>query len=150
MIADSARYLGCVLSCVVDNSDGPVIIQRIYDGVAGFYMLNDKVPMFIKYTTKRHSPWSFTFTRSHQVQQQTYRDQFGECLMVFVCGQDGIVALSHDNFRNVLNENFESQESVIIKRRHAKMYQISGRDGKLGHKVGRNSLTEILYAIKNQ
>ena len=149
MIADSARYLGSVLSYVVDNWDGPVTIRRIPDGVAGFYVLNDEIPMFVKYTTKRHSPWSFTFIHSHQVQQQTYYEQFGECLMVFVCGRDGIVALSHNDFRNVLDENFETQESVTIKRRHAKMYQISGRDGKLGYKVGRNSLAEILHAIKN-
>ena len=149
MIADSARYLGSVLSHVVDNWGGSVAIQRASDGGAGFYVLNDKVPMFIKYTTKRHSPWSFTFSRSHQLQQQAYYDQFGECLIVFVCGRDGIVALPHNDFRNVLDQNFETQESVTIRRRHATMYQISGRDGKLRHKVGRNSLTEILHTIKN-
>ena len=142
MIADSARYLGSVLSYIVDNWDGPVAIQRASDRVVGFYVLNDKISMFIKYTTKRHSPWSFTFNRSHQLQQQTYHNQFGECLMVSVCGQDGIVALPHNDFRNVLDQNFETQESVT-------MYQVSCRDRKLGHKVGRNSLAEIFYTIKN-
>lgn len=93
MITNNARYLGQALSCLVNNWGDPVAIQRASDGISGFYVLNDKVPMLIKYTTKRHSLWSFTFNRPHQLQQQAYHDRFGECLVVFVCGRDGIVAL---------------------------------------------------------
>ena len=150
MIPESARYLGSALDYIVQSWNGPITIQRACSEVAGFYVLNEKIPIFIKYSTKRHSPWPFTFHRNHQLQQQSLYESLGECLMVFVCGRDGIAALTHNDFRNILDQRFEDQESVTIRRGHAKMYQIRGRDGKLGRRVGRNSLAEILDTMKNR
>jgi len=151
MIGESARYLGAALAYIVDNwEDGPVAIRRPFEEASGFYILDERVPIFIKYSTSRHSPWSFNFHRRHQLRQQSLHDHLGECIMAFVCGRDGIAALSHEDFRNVLDNNFEAQESVTVRRRLNEMYQIRGRDGTLERKVGRNSLAELLKKIHCQ
>ncbi|MEM9261956.1 MAG: hypothetical protein AAGA22_00100 [Pseudomonadota bacterium] len=148
MITESARYQGAVLAHIVDNWDGPIAIRRAFGEAAGFYILNERLPIFIKYSTKRYSPWTFTFQREHQMRQQALFDKLGECLMVFGCGRDGIAAISHQDFRKVLDNYFEEQESVSLRRRHAEMYKIRGRDGELERKIGRNSLIDLLSSLK--
>ena len=144
MTRESAHYLGSFLFDVINSVDGTITIQRDPKNTPGFYILDELVPVHLKYTTKRHSPWFFTFTRDHQLRQQHYYDILGKCIVVFVCGRDGIIALSFEEFRHLLDQNFEPQESVSIRRKHKEMYQINGRDGELTRKVGRNSLAKML------
>lgn len=150
MITESARYQGAVLAHIVDSWDGPITIRRAFDEASGFYILDEKIPIFIKYSTQRYSPWTFTFHLEHQTLQQALFEKSGECVMMFACGRDGIVALSHIDFRRLLDNHFEPQESVTIRRKHAEMYKLRGRDGELERKVSRNSLKEVLRTAKNQ
>jgi penicillin-binding protein-related factor A (putative recombinase) len=150
MITDSARYFGSVFSYIIDRWDGSVAIRKAYDDYAGFYLINERIPIYIKYSTKRTSPWTFTFHREQQHRQEFLAEIQRECLMCFVCGKDGIVALSHKDFRQVLDHNFELQESVTIRRRHNKMYEIKGRDGILSRKMSKNSLADVLAPMKSR
>lgn len=148
MISSASKYYGLVLHHVLDSVDGPVEIRRAFRDCAGFYILNEATPLFIKYTTKRLGPWTFNFHHDHQLRQQLLFERLGECIMVFVCGRDGIAALRHKDLRAVLDEHFDEQETVSIRRRHNKMYQIHGRDGRLDFKVSRNSLTDIILNLE--
>lgn len=144
MISDASRYYGAVLHQILDDIDGPATIRRAFGDCAGFYVINEQTPLFIKYTTKRHGPWTFNFQHDHQLRQQLLYERLGECIMVFVCGRDGIAALSHDDLRKVLDEKFEQQEAITIRRKHNEMYQIHGRNGRLDFKVARNSLKDMV------
>lgn len=148
MISDADRYYGATLSYIVDRWDGSISVQNAPNAGAGFYLLNGWLPLFIKYSTSRHGPWQFTFQNEHQSQQQSLFELYGECLMAFVCGRDGIAALTHMDFRKVLDDRFEEQESVAIYRRHKEMYRISGRNGIFERKVARNSLAELIRSAR--
>ncbi len=148
MIRDSSRYYGAVITRIVDHWGGSVSVRKMFDDYAGFYLLNSKLPIFIKYSTQRRGPWTFTFNREHQKRQQALFEVLDECLTVFVCGKDGIAALKHIDIRQILDEHFEDQESVTIRRRHNEMYKVRGRDGVLEKKVSRNSLIELLQPMQ--
>ncbi|MBO6687594.1 MAG: hypothetical protein JJ931_05390 [Henriciella sp.] len=150
MITDTSRYFGAVFSYIVDRWDGSVAIRKAYEDFAGFYLLNERLPIYIKYSSQRRGPWKFTFHKEHQERQQFLAEVHKECIMIFVCGRDGIVALKHQDFRAVLDENFEAQESVTVRRRHNKMYQIKGRDGVLEKRISRNSLAEALHPMRSR
>ena len=58
------------------------------------YRVNQKRFVAIKYSTKALSPWGFTFSKDDITRLQMVEAEFGECLVAFVCGGDGICALS--------------------------------------------------------
>lgn len=148
MISDADRYYGSVFSRIIDCMPVAVRIEKVIDGAPGFYIVNTRTPLLIKYSTSRFSPWQFNFHEEHQMQQQKLYELYGECVVAFCCGKDGVAAISHKDFRKVLDDNFEEQEAVTLRRRRKEMYRISGRDGVLDRKVSRSSLVEILQTAK--
>lgn len=155
MISDANRYYGSAISTIIDVSKKEILIERVERNCAGFYLINNNLPIYIKYSTSRRGPWSFNFQKSHQETHQNIYQKYNECIIAFVCGKDGIAALTHKNFRKVLDESFDDQEAVTIRRRHNAMYQIRGKDGAFEKRVSRSSLEEILnetinYGIINQ
>lgn len=144
MISDADRYYGAVLSTVVDSFGVPVCICNVSTDVAGFYLINDSLPLYIKYATSRKGPWTFTFQKRHQELLESFYVKYSECIIAFVCGKDGIAALIHSDLRKILDTSFEEQEAVTIRRKRNEMYRVKGRDGILERKLSRNSLDEIL------
>lgn len=147
MISESYRYYGSAIFSIIQVSPEKLEISRIVEAPAGFFLINNRVPIYIKYSKSRKGPWVFNFQKDHQVCQQNIYDTYGECLILFVCGKDGIPTLDHKDFRKILDNHFEEQESVSIKRRHNKLYQVNGRDGRLERKISRNSLEEIFRKL---
>lgn len=144
MITDASRYYGCVLHSIAERADRHVIVRRICEDIPGFYLVNGALPVYIKYSTSRKGPWNFNFLIAHQERLTSLFETYGESIVTFVCGRDGIAALSYPEFRKVLDDNFEQQEGVSIRRRLNEMYQVRGRDGKLDRRVSRSSLSELL------
>ncbi|NTG87694.1 hypothetical protein G6L15_16195 [Agrobacterium rhizogenes] len=144
MISDASRYYGSVLHHIIERSEETIEIQRLLGDMPGFYLLNGKLPIYIKYSTTRVGPWSFNFHISHQERQKEIFDMYGDCITAFVCARDGIVALRYSELKKVLDDEFEAQEAITIRRRHNQMYEVKGRNGVLDRKVSRSSLSEIM------
>lgn len=144
MITENSRYYGCVLHQLIEQQDLLVTIQRLSCDILGFYLVNGNLPLYIKYSTSRTGPWIFNFQMPHQECQEELFNTYGECITVFVCGRDGIAALPYVELKKILDENFEQQEVVSIRRRHNHMYQIKGRNGALDRKLSRNSFLDII------
>lgn len=147
MIKDSSRYYGAAISSLVDLCAHDLRIGKPISSFPGVYLVDEKIPIYIKYSTSRRGPWTFNFQRSHQEIEQSLFLQYGECIIMFVCGKDGIAALRHADFRTLLDEEFEDQESVSIRRKHNEMYNIRGKNGPLGKKVSRRSLEEVFKHV---
>lgn len=150
MITDANKFYGAVFSKVIDFSDEAISIQRISVDHAGFYIVQKKIPIYIKYSTSRRGPWTFNFHKKHQEFQEDIYLRHGECVTVFVCGKDGIAALRHCEFRKIIDHMFEEQEAVTIRRRHNQMYCIRGTNGTLDRKISRSSLEEAFKKIEQE
>jgi hypothetical protein len=91
--------------------------------------------LFIKYSTKRRSPWRYSFHKEHQEEINMLSIDYKNTFVIFVNGDDGILSLSYSELKNILDENYEDQEWVAISRKPRELYRISGKDGKIDRPI---------------
>lgn len=147
MITNASRYHGAVFSLLLERSTDCLGIRRLADVSAGFYLVNECLPLYLKHSTRRHGPWTFNFFRHHQETQQRLHLQYGECITGLVCGKDGVVGMQMQNLREVLDENFEEQECISVRRKLNRMYEVRGRDGRLAARVGRTAVFDLILEL---
>jgi hypothetical protein len=56
--------------------------------------VNEKGILAIKYSTRAHSPWGFTFSDDDISRLAAVSSEVGECIVALVCGGDGVCALT--------------------------------------------------------
>lgn len=149
MITDIAKFHGAFFVMLFEQFNEPVSVSKISEFGTAFYLINNQVPIYLKHSSKRKSPWAFNFFRQHQESQEQLFKTYGECFTCLICGKDGIVGLSMSELRKVLLTNLNDQGSISVQRRLKKMYYIKGRDGQLEKRVGRHFVFEkIQLALK--
>ena len=136
-------YHGAVLFRLANSQVSLSITPASFDS-RGIYLINNRVPIYIKHTAKRTSPWSFTFSEAHQNDLLVAKKQFGAAYVVFVCGHDGICCLEFDQFKQVLDHVHERAEWVRIRRGKKESYSISGSDGKYKAKVSDSDFPAVI------
>jgi hypothetical protein len=144
MLPDYGRYYGCALTHIIDQHGKAIAIEKLPTGVHGFYLLNGKAPLYIKFSRSRKGPWSFNFHRDHQIQYRQLVEAYGDCITALVCGKDGIVALSDAQIRQILDDDLDEQENVSVRRKLNHMYSVNGSNGELSQKISKDSLMSIL------
>ncbi len=105
MIRDRERYSGCVFLRLIDNWEGSLCFQKLHDKGIGFYLIADLLPVFMKYSKARRGPWTFTFQREHLIAFREVEAEYGECIVAFICGNDGIAAVDHKQFNRLIDFN---------------------------------------------
>lgn len=145
MISETERYHGQVFSLIV-RSEHKVDITKFSDNNNSSYVING-VGLFIKYSTKRMSPWSFTFLGRHQDDIEKMRNDLGNVVIALVCGDDGVASLTHQELKAVLDQNHEIVEHVRISRPPRGKYKISGSDGKMKKSIGINEFPGKLFSL---
>lgn len=117
-----------------------------------FLIEDDKsknIGIYIKYTKKPRSPWSFSFITEHQEEIEILSEVCDQVLITFVCHYDGIVCLTYQELKEVLDEKFEESERVSIRRKARGNYWVKGRDGRMEASIARNDLgKKIIEAFK--
>ena len=146
MISDTARYHGSFFTLLIDRLDSPVSISKLSQEGVGNYLIDGRVPVALKMSLKRRGPWTFNFMRSHQEAHERLASEYGSLYVGLICGRDGIAGLSMEELRTVLNDEFEEQESILVRRRLKTMYQVTGRDGVLRGRVSRQAIFEKIEA----
>ena len=145
MISEQQQFHGPVFIELTQNSKKPVQIESLkghYENTA--YAING-VGVFIKHSSKRMTPWKFSFYKNHQDTILELKKIFDEVVVILVCGKDGFVGLDFLELKNILNEVHDEIEWIKIDRRIRTQYSVSGTDGKLGFKITRdNFLKKIL------
>ena len=139
MISDTSRYHGSFLALLLDRVDRPIFLRRLRDIGSAYYLIDDVIPICLKATAKRKGPWTFNFSRAHQELLETLFRKYGALFVCLICGRDGVAGLSMQEFRKVLDENFEDQECITVRRPLGTMYHVSGRDGVLKGRISRES-----------
>jgi len=147
MIRDYQRYCGSALAILIDNWDGPINVRRAFPDRNGYYLIEEKLPIAMKFSRSRKGPWTFNYQRENQILYNELVRVFGNCVTAYTCGTDGVVAVEHAQLRQFLDEVFEEQESVSIRRKLKQMYSIRGRDGTLNKKVARDSYVKLVREL---
>lgn len=148
MIKEFEFYHGVIFSRFLHNCAEELCVKSFPSPDNASYVLNDKVGIYVKYSTKRLSPWRFSFQQRHQDEILKIMNQVGEVFVLLVCKDDGIATLSFDELKRILNETHDSVEWISVTRNRRQMYSIKGSDGKLEFKIGQNEFPmKLIKAI---
>jgi hypothetical protein len=145
MINEFEIYHGIAFSRILHGAKAEVSFSSYRDDDNSTYILNGKVGLYIKYSTKRLSPWRFSFTKDQQENFIELREKFKNAFLALVCQKDGVVLLSFDEVRQILDEKIDAVEWISVSRGKGKMYSVKGSDGELEFKIGKNMFPEKLF-----
>jgi hypothetical protein len=147
MISRFEFYHGAALTRLIHGSKHAVAICQLNsDDNNASYILNDDTGLYVKYSTNRLSPWTFTFRRKHQDEIRLMSRKFSSVYVLLVCNEDGIVCLSFDELKDVLDHHHEDVEWLRVARRKREKYAVSGKDGKLKYKIGDNEYPVKIFS----
>jgi hypothetical protein len=148
MFDDYELYQGVVLRQIVVGAPRSVRFRPFErEGRINAYALNDRIGLFIKHSSKRLSPWPFTFHIEQVADLLDLESSFTNSFVAFVCGQDGLVTIDVATLHNLVS--FEGTESawIRISRKPRSMYTVVGNRDELPNKVG-NGAALILDALQ--
>lgn len=150
MIKEFEFYHGAVLTSLIHGSGNPIFIAPFPGGSNASYVINKSISLFIKHSSKRMSPWRFSFAQDHQDEILEMKNKFGEVFLLLVCGEDGIVALSFDELKKILNETHDPVEWISVARNKNTEYTVKGSDGSLGYKISKKDFPRKLFENKSE
>ena len=105
--------------------------------------------LYLKTSRKRRTPWRFVFHRAHQEELDALRASYGNVYLGFICGDDGVASIDFRTLKSLLNDKFEDQETVTVRRNPGEMYRLTGSDGSLKNAVSRSGFPiDIVENIK--
>jgi hypothetical protein len=139
-------FHGVVFADLLHATGKQLVLRRYSHTSSSSYVINERIGLYIKYSSKRMSPWMYSFRKEHQDEIAKMKDNLGQVFVVLVCNDDGYVAMDFSQLRTVLNEQHKEIEWVRVARNRREMYLVNGSDGKLPFKVGRNDLPRKLLA----
>lgn len=145
MINEFEFFHGAVFSRILHSRPQGTNLKAYSSGDNAAYVLNEKIGLYIKHSSRRLSPWRFTFLPSHQKSFAKLKEKYGHTYLILVCNNDGIVILSFVDLMKVLDDNIKDAEWISVTRGKGKMYAVKGSDGKLEFKVGRNMFQQKLF-----
>lgn len=109
---------------------------------APFFVLNGNLLVYLKYSTRGRSPWSFTFMPDEQVLLQSKASR-SRVVIGLICGADGVAAVNYDAYLSVAALR-KSAIHVACYRQHGEHYEVNGPDGMLGKKIAPSNWRRIL------
>ncbi len=147
MIKEFEFFHGAVLSKLIREEKFCDTLTKFNSESNSSFIFNEQIGIYIKYSTKRMSPWNFTFMKAHQDEIREMKKSLSEVFVVLVCNDDGIVCLSYSELKKVLDENHEDVEWISASRKNGGMYSIKGKDGELPKKIAVNDFPNKLFAV---
>lgn len=137
MIEKLEFYHGAALVRVIEDPR----CTRIAKHACG-YVVNQNRIISIKYSTKAHSPWGFTFSQDDLNRISKAEEEIKGCVVAFVCGGDGICVLPWTDVLALLEK---SPGRIGAKRGFAGCYAVSGPAGEMKGKVAMNRWPAIVF-----
>lgn len=137
-------YNGVVLNRLVRKGK-PIKIDIFPTSGNNSFMINDKVGLFLKFSTKKISPWRFSFTKEHQEEMKIMRDLLENIYLILICGRDGIACIEYEELKQILDEYYEDVEWVSASRLKREQYSIKGSNGKLDFKIADTDFPKKIF-----
>jgi hypothetical protein len=142
MIGEIEIFQGVLFRKLAVN--GPVTIAPLPGRSNSNFLINDNVPLHIKYSSKRMQPWRFTFLKEQQDELQSMFVAHGKACLALICGRDGVVVITFQELKQVLDDQHDDKEWISVQRGKREMYGVHGSNGELAFKIGMNEGLEKL------
>ncbi|MDD4902321.1 MAG: hypothetical protein PHE24_04235 [Patescibacteria group bacterium] len=145
MIKEFEFYHGAALVRLLYGADQEVVIESFPSESNASYIINKNIGLYIKHSAKRMSPWRFSFSQEHRDEILKMKKMLDKVFLLLVCGEDGIVSLSFDEFKKIVNETNGLVEWVSVVRNKNAEYAVEGSDGFLGYKISKKEFPGKLF-----
>ncbi len=131
MIAELDRYHGVVLRQILVACERPVRlgIADVSGRIDTFFV--ERAAFQVKHSSKRLSPWQFTYLTEHVNELQALGEKFKPVWVMLVCGVDGVVGLSAQELFSILEISELGAGGIRVSRSRNSMYRVSGARGEL-------------------
>src|SRR4051812_49658228 len=129
MLDDYEFYQGVVLRQLVVENDYSLSVSFrpfVREGRINAFVMNGRVGIYIKHSSKRMSPWRFTFTIEQAADLLDLEAKYPDSFMMFVCGDDGIVTLSLDDLHRIVDFQQTDNAWVSLTRPPRLQYTVAG------------------------
>lgn len=114
MLDEYEFYQGAVLRRLIVDYTGMLTVRPfVREGRITAFILNARVGVYIKHSTKRMSPWRFTFTIEQAADLLDLEAKYPDSYVVFVCESDGLVALDVGRLHQIVS--FEDSEHAWLR-----------------------------------
>lgn len=142
-ISETERYHGAALSRLIREADRQLTVG--YRGASRSTYVVNGVGLYLKYSTKRLSPWSYTFTAEHQAELDKLETLSNSAFLVLVCGKDGIVCLGRSELQKLLDDTHLDSEWIRVSRQPREKYKVTGSDGRAPLLIADNEFPAKLF-----
>jgi hypothetical protein len=143
MISDTLCFYGRAFGTIIDERKEGIHIRKISEDINCFYLFDERIPILLKHASKRTSPWVFSI--GNQILRKYYEliEEYRECLVALICGNDGIATLSYKEIKDIIDfQDIKEQKRISVSRKLRGMYFVSASDGKMDKRISQNSLLE--------
>ena len=145
MINEFEFYHGVTFARMLHTTQRELTSRPYSESDNAAYVVNGSLGIYIKYSSKRLSPWRFSFQKRHRDRISEMKDSLSQVFLLLVCNDDGVVILTFDEFKQILNETRGETDWISAARNPRQMYSIKGSDGKLSFKVGKDEFLEKIF-----
>lgn len=147
MIREFEFFHGLVFARIIHGTNRQVSIKPFPSASNSSYIINDKIGIYIKYSSKRMTPWRFSFKKEHQDEIELMKQGLKEVFLLLVCNDDGVVCLNYSEVKQILNDQHGVIEWISATRHKREMYEVKGSDGELGFKIAPNDFPEKIFDV---
>jgi hypothetical protein len=148
MISEFEKYHGAVLRGIVVGSGSAQIACCDRGGRTNCFSINGRTGLHIKHSTSRLPPWLFTYNQPQIDELDHVVTQCGALWLAHVCGDDGVMALSYDEFRSINPPDLPTTKFIRVDKSRNTMYRVFGTGGELSRRKDRG-VRAIVAAVRN-
>ena len=146
-ISTSSYHYGAALFQLLSKNKAINITNFPTQSNNSFSINNDFIGLHLKYSTKKSSPWTFSFSRQHQEELRIISEMHKHSFLVLIYGSDGITCISYLELKKVLDEYYEETEWIKLSRLPGQSYTLTGTDGVLDHKITSANFPRDILAL---
>ncbi len=145
MIKDFEFFHGVVFARILHGTQRPLSVRPFQSASNASYVVNNTIGIYIKYSSKRMTPWRFTFKKEHQKEIGLMKSSLENVFLILVCNDDGMVCLNYSELKEILDDQHDPIEWVSETRHKREMYSVKGSNGELDFKISRNDFPKKIF-----
>ena len=149
MINEFKSYHGSAFADLIDDSLVPIKIFRPIQDNNAYYILDDDIALYVKHSTKRLTPWRFTFHTDNMQDLAKILNSNEFCFVVLICGRDSIAVLEKEEIHRLLPTNNPCLSWISVQTSHNTSLTIEGSEGKLKRKIKKSKPFWRIHEILN-
>jgi hypothetical protein len=150
MLDEYEFYQGVVIRQLIVESDYSLTIRpNIREGRINSFVVNGRIGVYVKHSSKRMTPWRFTFTIEQAADLLDLEAKYPESFVVLVCETDGLVTLNCIQLHEIVSFQETENAWVRVERPPRAQYDVGGNKADMPNKLPKG-LGPVIEALRTR